>query len=471
MLDSPFFTQFLKISNPITLIAIVALVGALFLLNRLNKKKVSFSNRMLIALVIGLIIGLGIDFFGSNYSIYQEFARKEISVWFGLIGSGFVKLVQLMAVPVVFLSIIKVLLDVKGDRIKALTGKTFFVLLGTTSISALVGILVVKLYNLQGANFTGTLSENSIQRMGNIAAQSFPEFFLDLIPNNIFSVMSSNGSVVSVVIIAAMFAGAIRFLLVKKPDEVQPFVSLLDSLRVTVNSVLINVIKLMPYGIVALVSNTIISNGLDAIKSVIGFIVALYTGVIIMMLVYVVILLLIGVNPITFYKKAYTTIVFAFSSRSSVGTLPYTLKTLNDDMGVSGQTSNFVATLGTSIGMNGCAGVFPAMLGTLVASAVGAEMNFAFYVLVVLVVTIGSIGIAGVPGTATVAATVTLNGLGFGAAMSHIGAIFGIDPIIDMGRTALNVTGAMVAAIVVDNWEKTFDKEKFNSPSVTELED
>ena len=332
----------------------------------------------------------------------------------------------------------------------------------------MVGILVVKLFNLQGANFTGSLSESSINKMGSIASQSFPEFFLDLVPNNIFSVFSNNGSVVSVVIIAAMFASAIRFLLVKKPDEVKPLVNILDSLRTTVNSVLINVIKLMPYAIVALVANTIISNGLESIISVIGFIVALYAGVIIMMLVYVVILTLIGVNPLTFYKKAYTTIVFAFSSRSSVGTLPYTLKTLTEEMGVSGQTSNFVATLGTSIGMNGCAGVFPAMLGTLVASAVGYPMNFSFYVLVVLVVTIGSIGIAGVPGTSTVAATVTLNGLGFGAAMSHIGAIFGIDPIIDMGRTALNVTGSMVAAIVVDNWDGTFDKDAFNAPKKIE---
>lgn len=468
MLDYPFFTQFFKISNFITLIALVALGLSLLLLKRLTKKKVSFSNRMLIALVIGLAIGIGTDFIGSNFEIYNTFARKEISVWFRLIGTGFVKLVQLMAIPIVFLSIIKVVVDVEGDRIKTLTGKTFFVLLGTTSISALVGILVVKLFNLQGANFTGSLSESSINKMGSIASQSFPEFFLDLVPNNIFSVFSNNGSVVSVVIIAAMFASAIRFLLVKKPDEVKPLVNILDSLRTTVNSVLINVIKLMPYAIVALVANTIISNGLESIISVIGFIVALYVGVIIMMLVYVVILTLIGVNPLTFYKKAYTTIVFAFSSRSSVGTLPYTLKTLTEEMGVSGQTSNFVATLGTSIGMNGCAGVFPAMLGTLVASAVGYPMNFSFYVLVVLVVTIGSIGIAGVPGTSTVAATVTLNGLGFGAAMSHIGAIFGIDPIIDMGRTALNVTGSMVAAIVVDNWDGTFDKDAFNAPKKIE---
>ena len=276
--------------------------------------------------------------------------------------------------------------------------------------------------------------------------------------------MGNNGSIVSVVIIAAMFAGAIRFLEVKKPEQVAPFVTLLDSLRETVNSVLTNVIKLMPYGVVALVSNTIISRGIQAIMGMIGFIAALYTGVILMLIVYVFLLMVLGVNPWIFYKKAFTTLLFAFSSHSSVGTLPYTLKTLNGDLGVSLETSNFVATLGTSIGMNGCAGVFPAMLGVLMGTAVGAEMNFSFYILVVVVVTVGSIGIAGVPGTATVAATVTLNGLGFGHTLTSIGAIFGIDPIVDMGRTMLNVAGAMVSAIMVDKWEGTFDKEAFLAP-------
>lgn len=463
MIESPFFKQFLKASNFFTLGAILIFVLFLFGLKKLKDKKVSFSNRMLIGLVMGLVLGFGIDLIGGSQSLYVDFARKEISVWFSLVGVGFVKLVQLMAVPVVFLSIIKVIIDVEGNRLKNLTGKTFTTLLSTTAISAVVGILVVKLFGLQGSNFTGNLSEGSLNYMGTIASQSFPEFFLNLIPNNIFNVMSNNSSIVSTVIIAALFASALRFLIKKKPDQIAPLVTVLNSLRIAINSVLTNIIKLMPYGIVALVANTIVSNGIAAIISVIGFIAAIYTGIVIMMLVYVVILLAIGLNPLTFYKKAYTTIVFAFSSRSSVGTLPYTLKTLTEDLGVSDQTSNFVATLGTSIGMNGCAGVFPAMLGTLVAAAVGIEMNFTFYILVVTIVTIGSIGIAGVPGTSTVAATVTLNGLGLGAAMSHIGSILGIDPIIDMGRTALNVTGAMVSAIVVDHWEKTFNKKLFNS--------
>lgn len=466
MIESPFFEQFLKVSNFYTVIAIMLLVAAIFVLKSLKEKKVSFSKRMIIALVIGLALGIGIDLIGSQSALYVDHARGEIAVWYDLVGSGFLKLVQLLAVPVVFLSIIKVVVDVQGDRIKSLTGKTFATLLGTTAISAFVGILVVKLYNLNAVDFAADLADAKVDRMSDIASQSFPEFFVNLVPNNIIHVMGDNGSIVSVVIVAALFASAIRFLKVKKPDQVAPFVTLLDSLRVTVNSVLTNIIKLMPYGVVALVSNTIISNGVQAIMGMLGFIAALYTGVLIMLLVYVVILVILGVNPLTFYKKAFTTLLFAFSSRSSVGTLPYTLKTLEDDMGVSGETANFVGTLGTSVGMNGCAGVFPAMLGTLIAAASGAEMTFSFYVLVVVVVTVGSIGIAGVPGTATVAATVTLNGLGYGHTISSIGAIFGIDPIIDMGRTMLNVAGSMVSAIAVDKWEGTFDKEAFNRPVV-----
>ena len=462
MINEAFFTQFLKLSNFYTLGAIICLIIAVMFLKYLKNKRVSFSLRMMVALVLGLGIGIAVDLIGRNSNIYNEFASVEISTWFSLIGTGFLKLVQLLAIPVVFLSIIKVVIDVEGSRLKALTGKTFFALLGTTAISALVGILVVNLFKLDGASFAGELTEQKFEAVSNIASQSFPEFFLNLVPNNILAVMADNGSIVSVVIIAALFAGAIRFLKVKKPDEVQPFITLLDSLKVTVNSVLTNIIKLMPYGVVALVSNTIISNGIKSILGMVGFIGALYVGVIIMLIVYIVILIALGLNPITFYKKSFTTLLFAFSSRSSVGTLPYTLKTLENDLGVSNQTSNFVATLATSIGMNGCAGLFPSMLGVLVVSAAGAEMTFSFYMLVVVVVTVGSIGIAGVPGTATVAATVTLNGLGYGNAINSIGAVFGIDPIVDMGRTMLNVAGSMVSAIIVDKWEGTFNKELYN---------
>lgn len=463
MINNKFFSGFLKISNYYTIISIILLVASILLLKGLKDKKVSFAKRMIISLFLGLILGVGLDVLGSSNNIFTEFARVEITTWYSLVGSGFLKLVQLLAVPVVFLSIIEVMTNIKSDSIKTLTWKSFLTLLGTTAIAAIVAISVVKIYNLNASGFAAELASGKTEAMKNIASQSFPQFFLQLIPNNIFQVMSTNSSIVSVVIIAALFASALRFLSVKKPEKIKPFKDFLVSSKVAVTSVLTNVIKFMPYGVVALVANTIISNGINSIAGMIGFIAALYTSVIIMLLIYVLILLAVGVNPIQFYKKAFTTLLFAFSSRSSVGTLPYTLSTLENDMGVSNQTSNFIGTLGTTIGMNGCAGVFPAMLGVLVASATGVKIDISFLVLLVIVVTVGSIGIAGVPGTATVAATVTLNGIGLGGVIDSIGAVFGIDPIVDMGRTMLNVCGSMVSAIVVDRWEGNMDMNKFNS--------
>lgn len=472
MINSPFFTGFLQLSTIYTLVGIVLLIAAIYALKYLKERRVSFSARMIVALVVGLVLGFGLDAIGSSvFGAQYAVAQKEISTWYGLLGGGFLRLVQLLAVPVVFLSIIEVMTNVKGDSIKSLTGKSFALLLGTTAISAIVAILVVKVMNLSATSFAADLSERMVERTADIATQSFPQFFLDLIPSNIFAVMSTNSAIVSVVIVGALFASSIRFLSVKKPEQIKPFNDFLKSAKVAVTSVLTNIIKVMPYGVVALVANTIVSNGIKAISGMLGFIVGLYIAVIIMLIVYVVILSLVGVNPIQFYKKAFPTLLFAFSSRSSVGTLPMTLTTLEDEMGVSNQSANFIGTLGTTIGMNGCAGVFPAMLAVLVASASGVTMDISYYVLIVVVVTVGSIGIAGVPGTATVAATVTLNGLGLGEAMSSIGAVFGIDPIVDMGRTMLNVAGSMVSAVVVDKWEGTFNQEKFNAPMTNEDEE
>ena len=194
MTNAPFFTQFLKLSNFYTVFGLVLLLGSLAIMKYMKNKRVNFSKRMIYALILGLILGIVVDLVGSTNEVYTEFARTEINTWYALVGSGFLKMIQLLAIPVVFLSIIKVVVEVKGERLKHLTGKTFATLLGTTAISALLGILVVKLFQLNGAEFAGDLAAERVENMTNIASQSFPEFFLNLVPNNIISVMGNNGS-------------------------------------------------------------------------------------------------------------------------------------------------------------------------------------------------------------------------------------------------------------------------------------
>lgn len=463
MLNQVFFINFLKLSNYQTLGAIMLLLFTVYILKIFKNKKVSFSSRMTIALFLGLFLGVLIEKIGSlNLEIYQNFAKSEISLWYGLLGSGFLKLIQLIAVPIVFLSIIEVMVNLKADSFKKLTFKTLLLLLGTTAISAIVAIAVMKFTSLSTINFTGDISKGLSSKIESVTSSSFPEFFINIIPNNFIATMSSNGNIVSVVIIASLIASALRFLNVKKPEKVEIFNEMIAASKVVVVSVLTNILKFMPYAIVALVASTIIKNGLQAIYGTITFILTLYLTVFLMLIVYGIILIFIKVNPLTFYKKAFSTMIFAFSSRSSVGTLPLTLDTLENKMGVSNQSAKFVATLGTTIGMNGCAGVFPAMLAMMLAQISGQRIDSSFIATLILVVVIGSIGIAGVPGTATVAATVTLNGMGMGSYFNEIGAIFGIDPIVDMGRTMLNVTGGMLSSVVVDKWEGNFNQDLFN---------
>lgn len=462
-----FLSNFLKISTTPTLIAIALLLVAIVVLIFLNKK-VSFSSRMLISLALGLGIGIAVDLIFGSSEEYVKVGRDQISLWYNLVGGTFVKLIQMMAVPVVFLSLFFVILDFEGSNIGKITAKTLTMLLGTTAIAAIVGILVVNLFGLTSIPMQGEIDKSLAERISGISSSSFPAYFADIVPSNIFGTFTKNASVISVAIISIFFAVSAKFLKSKGKDEVDPVINFLKGAHKLVNSVLINIIKIMPYAIVALVSRTIMSNGIESIMGLIGFIGALYTGVLIMLLIYVPILLISGINPVTFYRKAFPTMVFAFSSRSSVGTLSYTMDTLQNKLGVSKTTTNFIGPVSTTVGMNGCAGVFPAMLGTLVASAAGVEINLAFYFLLVIVVTLGSIGIAGVPGTATVAATVTLNGIGLGQYFDRIGSIFGIDPIVDMGRTMLNVTGAMVSATAVDRWEGNHNMEIFNKKIVDE---
>ncbi|WAW15663.1 cation:dicarboxylate symporter family transporter [Peptostreptococcus equinus] len=463
MISNQFFTGFLKMSHVATFVSIILLIIAILAMYWTGRKKVNFSSRMLISLFLGLSIGIFVELIFAKSANYINIGREEISLWYSLLGSTFVSLIQMMAIPVVFFSIFFVIVDFKGNKLGAFTRKTLFLLLGTTSIAAMVGIIITNLFGLSHSSFAGIIEKETSDKIQGLTTQNFPTFALNLIPNNITLTFSSNSAIISTVIIAILFAIATRFLITQKNEGVIKLVEILHSIKDVINTTLLFIIDFMPYAVIALVSKTIISNGLESIISMATFIGALYTAVIVMLVIYIPILLLAGVNPFIFYKKAYPTMVFAFSSRSSVGTMPFTIETLESKMGVSSKTANFVASVGTSVGMNGCAGVFPSMLAVIVAGAAGVNLNISFYFLVVIVVTLGSIGIAGVPGTATVAATVTLNGVGLGKYFDKVALVFGIDPLIDMGRTMLNVTGSMVSAVVVDRLESTMNMDKFNN--------
>ena len=217
----------------------------------------------------------------------------------------------------------------------------------------------------------------------------------------------------------------------------------------------------MPYAVIALMANTIAQNGIESIFGVFNFIIALYVSVAIMFGVHLTIITINGLNPIAYLKNVSQPLVLAFTSRSSLGTLPVTIETLTDNIGVESGTASFVGSLGTNMGMNGCAGIYPALMIVTIANMANIDMDFSFYAMSIIVITISSLGIAGLPGTATMAVSVVLSGVGLGSYFPLAGGILAIDPILDMGRTMLNVNGTMTSAISVANSFGKIDKNKF----------
>jgi uncharacterized protein len=173
------------------------------------------------------------------------------------------------------------------------------------------------------------------------------------------------------------------------------------------------------------------------------------------------------INPVNYVKKALPTLTFAFTSRSSAGTLPLTIKTQTKDLGVSEGIANFAGSFGLTIGQNGCAGVYPAMLAVMVAPAAGIDpLSPGFIISLILVVAISSFGVAGVGGGATFAALIVLSVMNLPIAI--VGLLISVEPLIDMGRTALNVSGAMTSGVLTSKATGEFEQEVYQQPNIVE---
>lgn len=456
MFTGPFFEEFLFITSPMTLLAIAVLVGTFVYMNWLQKKKLKFSTRMFIGLGLGLALGVLLQLVAGLPADPSSVTwLKETTTWFNLFGNGFTRLLQMLVIPIVLISIIRVVMNLEGQNMGKLTGRTVAWLLGTTAIAALIGIVLANVFQL-GAGLELVQSGIEAKEVTNIVTT-----FLNLIPSNPIKAMS-DGNIVAIVIFASFIGLATMRMGKRKPEQILPFKELIEAMYQIIMSVAMSIIKLMPYGIIALLAATIAGRGLEAILSVGLVVVVIYLAIALQFLVHLGILAGHGLNPWQYIRKGYEPLIFAFTSRSSLGTLPITIETLTENLGVNPGTANFVGSLGTTMGMNGCAGIYPAVIAVMLARMTGIPMDAQFYVLLLIVITLGSIGIAGIPGTATVAASVTLNGVGLGSAFGFIGPVLGIDPILDMGRTMLNVSGTMTTAIVVDKSMGTFDKKAYH---------
>ncbi|EGK8212090.1 cation:dicarboxylase symporter family transporter [Campylobacter coli] len=461
-MDKQFFQMFLMFSQIQTVAIIAVLFVIFYILKKMRDKKVNFSFRMLFALFIGLGFGFALQYLAQFPDSKEASAiiwYNEAKHWFGFVSSIFVAFIKMLVIPLVGICIVKVIIEIdKNIKISSLLSISLFWILFSTAIAASLGILLA--YNFQlGDNFTVHEGTRQIREI-----QTFSSIILGLIPSNIISVMNKENIIA--IVIFAFFVGICAKKVSKKEEYTQAFQTFENFVLVFYNIMMnmtATVIRFMPYAVVCMMANVLLSNGFEAIKTAGLFIILIYIAMFIMFGVHFLLLASQGLNPIKYTKKAFPVWLFAFSSRSSLGTLPMTISTLQNKFGVNPAVANFVASIGTTTGLNGCAGYFPAMAAIFVAFATHTPIDFTFALMIVLVAVIGSLGIAGVPGSATMAASIMLAGIGFGNNFVMLSLILAIDPIIDMARTASNVSGAMTSALCTAKNLKAIDKEIYNS--------
>lgn len=461
-MDKQFFQMFLMFSQIQTVAIIAVLFVIFYILKKMRDKKVNFSLRMLFALFIGLGFGFALQYLAQFPDSKEASAiiwYNEAKHWFGFVSSIFVAFIKMLVIPLVGICIVKVIIEIdKNIKISSLLSISLFWILFSTAIAASLGILLA--YNFQlGDNFTVHEGTRQIREI-----QTFSSIILGLIPSNIISVMNKENIIA--IVIFAFFVGICAKKVSKKGEYTQAFQTFENFVLVFYNIMMnmtATVIRFMPYAVVCMMANVLLSNGFEAIKTAGLFIILIYIAMFIMFGVHFLLLASQGLNPIKYAKKAFPVWLFAFSSRSSLGTLPMTTSTLQNKFGVNPAVANFVASIGTTTGLNGCAGYFPAMAAIFVAFATHTPIDFTFALMIVLVAVIGSLGIAGVPGSATMAASIMLAGIGFGNNFVMLSLILAIDPIIDMARTASNVSGAMTSALCTAKNLKAIDKEIYDS--------
>ncbi|MGV3000912.1 L-cystine transporter [Vibrio sp. E150_018] len=426
-------------------------VCILFFLFQQQRKSSTLSRLVLLGLVLGSAYGLLIHiFYGEGNPVI-----KNTLDWVNVVGSGYVGLLKMVIMPLVLISMISavVKLDNSGSLGK-ISGLTISVLLFTTAISALIGITVAHLFGLSAEGLSAGVRETARMsvlenRMGSVADLTIPQMLVSFIPTNPFADLtgSRSTSIIAVVIFGILVGIASRLVMKEKQDLESPIRTFVEAVQSIVMRLVKMIIALTPYGIAALMSKVVATSSLNDILSLIGFIVASYVAILLMFFVHGLLVSLVGVSPKEYFKRIWPVLTFAFTSRSSAATIPLNVEAQITKLKVPPAIANLSATFGATIGQNGCAGIYPAMLAVMVAPTVGINpLDVNFILSLVAIITISSFGIAGVGGGATFAALIVLPAMGLPVAIAAL--LISIEPLIDMARTALNVSGSMTAGTI-----------------------
>ena len=441
-----------------------ALLAALILVKLLGKK--SFSVRVFTGLVLGVLMGVAL-----KYLPGQDAATlKQAMPWYSLVGGGYVALLRMISIPLIMISILSAIINLETTKgLAKRSAVIILILVGTAAVAAGVGILATQAFGLRSdAIMQGEAEQQRAEYMENRAKSdlSLPAQILKIIPSNPFAAMTGAGdnATLSVVLFSSLLAVAVLILKREEQELADKFASGVRVMYGAITELTWMILDLTPYGVCAIMARTVVQTNYDALTALASFMAASYVALGAVFVIHLLLLLLTGFNPITYLRKAWPVLSFAFVSRTSAGALPMTISTLHNAFGLERGLSGFAASLGTSIGQNGCAGVYPAMLAVMIAPTLGIDpMAPAFLAQLILTVAIGSFGVAGVGGGATFAAIIVLSAMGFPVGLA--GVLVSIEPVIDMGRTALNVSDSMIAGLLSGRVFRDLDQSVYDDPN------
>ena len=404
-------------------------------------KKMTLTTKILISLVAGIVTGL-LLFSLKDIPLVENYI---IGFFLKLGGSIFIKSIKMLVVPLVFISL-TVGSSAMGDvkKLGRIGIKTLTFYLFTTAIAITIALVLANIVNPG----SGLIIENMAKAStATSQPKPFVDVLIDIIPSNPISAMA-NGNMLQIIAFALLTGAGLTIL----GDKVSKVKDLFDQANDLVLEMVNLVMKMAPLGVFCLIAMTFSSLGYKAMLPLLKYILTTLAA----LLIHVLITyqgLLIGIvkmNPIVFIRKFFPAISVAFSTSSSGATIPVTLETIQEEFGISKSTSSFTIPLGASINMDGTA-IMQGVAVVFIASVYGVNLSMGDYITVILTATLASIGTAGVPGAGAIMLSMVLAQVGL--PIEGIALIMGVDRIIDMNRTAVNVTGDAVCTLIIAKTE------------------
>lgn len=401
-------------------------------------KKLKLWHRIIIGMVLGIMVGL---IFGENATLLKP------------LGTIFINLIKMLIVPLIFVSLVVGVMSMGNDlkKMGIIGAKTLGLYLLTTTIAVTIGLIF------------GTILQPGksidISTAGEVQTGQFPGFIetiVNLVPKNPVSSLAE-GNVLQIIVFAILIGIAISL----TGEKGKPVANLFDSMANVVYKLTAMIMQVAPIGVFGLMAWVVGQYGMGMMRPLLMVIVGVYLACIVHIGIVILgsVKLLGKLSPIKFLKGIISPFTFAFVSTSSSGTLPLSIAAAQENLGVSRKISSFVLPLGATINMDGTA-IYQGVTALFVAQAYGIELGFNQYIIIILTSTLASIGTAGVPGAGLIMLSLVLTSVGL--PMEGVAIIAGIDRILDMARTCVNVTGDCMVALVVGKSENELDEKIFN---------